>query len=80
MTMNVQFTKVGDVYMLPISEEFIKQLRLNTDEKMSVSVEGNNIVARPLSRIELEKKVDDAMSRLLVERREVYEKLAEGVK
>lgn len=78
MTTQVKITKVGNEFMLPLPAEILQEIGVAEGEEINVSVESKTLVARSLSRVELEKKVDEIVLDLLEKRRSAYQTLAEG--
>lgn len=78
MTTQVQVTKIGENFMLPLSAEVMQQIGFDEGEEISLTVENKTLVARPLARAALENRVDEIVTNLLEKRKSAYQILAEG--
>lgn len=78
MTTQVKITKVDGNFMLPLSSEIMQEIGIQEGEEISVSVESKTLIARPSSRVELEQRVDEIVTKLIEKRQSAYQKLAEG--
>lgn len=78
MTTQIELTKVGDKYMLPLSQEILQQIGIKEGESFDVTANENEVVLRRSARAELETRVDEIVANLIVKRKSAYEKLAEG--
>jgi len=75
-----QITLVNDMPALMLSREIIEKLGLGVGDELEVAVENRTLILRPLDKTERGVKMDAAMKELMENRREVFERLAEGAK
>jgi antitoxin component of MazEF toxin-antitoxin module len=78
MTTEIEIVKSGEIFVVPLTAEIMRQSGLKEGEKIKVSVENGKIEIRPLAEVELEARVDEIVDGLIEKRRDAYERLAEG--
>lgn len=80
MTTQVQVTKIGDKFVLPLSEEMLNKLGIQNGGQIEISISEDSVVLRPSQIDERNKLVEKYVSEIFEEHREVLKALAEGVK
>ena len=80
MTTQVQVTKIGENFMLPLSKEMLDKLGIQNGGEIEVTTSSDAIVLRSSQTDERKKLVEKYTAEIFVEHREVLEALAEGAK
>lgn len=75
-----QVTLFNDAPAVLLAPEVLEQLGIKIGDELEITVEDSSLVLRPLNTTDRKSRMDAAMRELLERRREVYERLAEGVK
>ncbi len=80
MTTQVKVTKIGDSFVLPLSQEMLDKLGVQNGGEVVVSTVSDALVLRSPQAEERKKLVEKYTAEIFQEHREVLEALAEGAK
>jgi antitoxin component of MazEF toxin-antitoxin module len=71
---------VDDSPSLLLSPELLEKLGVSIGDELDLSVEGRTLIIRPTDETRRRARMDAAMKELMIRRRKVYERLAEGAR
>ena len=80
MTTQVRITKIGDSFVLPLSQEMLDKLGVQNRGDVIVSTLNDALVLRSSQAEDRKKLIEKYTAEILLEHREVLEALAEGAK
>ena len=80
MTTQIELTKIGDEFMLPLSQDLLNKLGVQNGGQIEITMSDNAVVLRPSSADERKKLIEKYTAEIFEEHREVLIALAEGAK
>lgn len=80
MTTQVQITKIGENFMLPLPADLLDKLGVQDGGEIEISTSGDSVILRSLQAAERRKLIEKYTTEIFEEHREVLQALAEGAK
>lgn len=80
MTTQVQITKIGENFVLPLSADLLDKLGVQNGGEIEISTSGDSVVLRSLQAGERRRLIEKYTTEIFEEHRDVLQALAEGVK
>lgn len=78
MTTQVQITKIGDNFVLQLTEEMIRKLGVQDGGEVEISTLDDSLVLRGSNAAERKKLIDKYTAEIFQKHRDVLQALAEG--
>ena len=80
MTTEIEIKKIGENFVLPLTQELLEALEIQNGGKVEVTISEKQAVMRPLQKDERRKLFEKYKAQIFEEHREVLQALAEGAK